>query len=462
MEKQREQKTNVNGTWNDEQVKALLHFPRFPSRLIQQEPWQSWIGERGGLGAVIAYLQAYPLSPTHRRFLNVILDTPEAVAEVYADQLNISRATYFYQLRGFISALVQALNHWELEPEVVIGKRPFPPHHLPVPLTSLIGAEETLKAILDIIHQEDVRLLTLLGPGGIGKTRLSIELGHQLELNTCFVDLSDLRDHTQVVSKIAQTLEEANETLASITTCLHAQELVLILDNFEQLLPAKNIITTLLTQLPQLKIIVTSRTALHVYGEYQFIIPPLDIPDIETENDSQQWLESPAMQLFIQRAQSVNTHLTLNEETIKAVAQVCTQAEGLPLAIELAAFQARYFSPQAMTKRLSSNECLDFFSQVPKRMPFHQQTLRGMFDWSYALLPANLQNLFCQLSVFKEGFSMEAAEAVCEVDNIQMHLMALVDHSLLEQHADQEGEPRFKMHGFTREYAGERLSAALI
>lgn len=462
MEKQRKQKTNVTGTWHDEQVKALLHFPRFPIRLIQQEPWQSWIGERGGLSAVIAYLQAYPFSPSHRRFLDVILDTPEAVAEVYADRLNISRATYFYQLRGFISALVQALNHWEMEADAVGEKRPFPTYHLPVPLTSLIGAEETLLTLTDIIRREEVRLLTLLGPGGIGKTRLSIELAHQLEGDACFVDLSGLLDHGQVVVKIAQAVGAADDTLAGLNAWLHTQELMLILDNFEQLLPAKSVITAMLTNSPQLKIIVTSRTALHLYGEHQFVIPPLVMSDIETEKDPQRWAESPAMRLFVQRAQSVNTRFVLNEENVDAVAQVCMQTEGLPLAIELAAFQAKYYSPQAMTKRLFNNRCLDFFNQVPKRMPFHQQTLRGMFDWSYDLLPSNLQAIFCQLSVLKGGFSMETAETVCGVDNIQMGLMALVDHSLLEQQTDTEGEPRFQMHGFTREYACERLSAGLV
>lgn len=447
------------GTWDSEHVKALLHFPRFPIRLIQQEPWQSWIGQRGGLKTVITYLQTYPLSPSHRRFLDVVLASPEAVADVYADHLNISRSTYFYQQREFIAALVQALNHWEIEPVVTIPEGVSPSRSLPIPLTDLVGAEASLQTLMQMLLRDDVRLVTLLGPGGIGKTRLSIELAHQLQGEICFVDFSGLNDHTKVVATIAETLGLKDQTISALKTWLYPRKLFLILDNFEQLLPAKTIVTALLTTAPQLKIIVTSRTALHVYGEYEFVVPPLDVSHIKTVKDQQQWEQSPAIMLFVQRARTVNPKFVLSSENVEAVAQVCTHTEGLPLAIELAAFQAKYYSPQAMLKRLSGSRCLDFFSQVPHRMPFHQQTLRAVFDWSFDLLPPELQTLFCQLSVFPDGFSLEAAELICGVKNAQLELTALVDHSLLEQQTGVDGEPYFHMLGLTREYACERLSA---
>src|SRR5690349_14742999 len=199
MEPNLRQIETSSGTWDDEHVKALLHFPRFPIRLIQHEPWQSWIGQRGGLKAVYAYLQNYPLTPTHRRILDVVLSNPEAIADVYADRLNISRATYFYQLRELVPALVQALNHWELDLVQASLEISSPLlHKPPVPLTPLVGVEAILQTLSRLLLRDDIRLLTLLGPGGIGKTRMSIELAHHLNGNVCFVDLSRVHDHTQM------------------------------------------------------------------------------------------------------------------------------------------------------------------------------------------------------------------------------------------------------------------------
>src|SRR5919106_4370556 len=183
----------LTAVWDDEHVKALLHFPRFPVRLIQQEPWQSWIGKRGGLKSVIDYLQGYPFQPSHRRILDVVLSNPESVADVYADRLNISRATYFYQLRELVPAIAQALNHWQLHPSNPEIDLPLQPN-LPAPLTSLVGVETTLQTLTRLLARAEVRLLTLLGPGGIGKTRLSIEIGRRMACEVYFVDLSAIRD----------------------------------------------------------------------------------------------------------------------------------------------------------------------------------------------------------------------------------------------------------------------------
>ena len=166
--------------WEDEHVKALLHFPRFPVRLIQQEPWQTWIGQRGGLKAIMDYLQKYPFQPSHRRILDVVLSTPESVADVYADRLNISRSTYFYQLRELVTAVAQALNHWEHDAvEITPEEIPSLQNNLPNPLTTLVGVESTLQTLTRLLARDDVRLLTLLGIGGIGKTRMSIELARR-------------------------------------------------------------------------------------------------------------------------------------------------------------------------------------------------------------------------------------------------------------------------------------------
>jgi predicted ATPase len=446
------------GVWDDEHVKALLHFPRFPIRLIQQEPWQTWIGQRGGLKAIFAYLQTYPFTPTHRRILDVVISNPEAVADVYADRLNISRATYFYQLRELIPALVQALNHWELNPSAPIAEVPSaPPPGLPTPLTNLIGAETSLQTLSHLLTCSEVRLLTLLGPGGIGKTRLSLELAHRCKSEVGFVDLSGVHDSSQVAITIAQTLGIKDPTDSGLKSWFHPREFLLVLDNFEQIMPARTLVTALLTAAPQLKILVTSRTSLHVYGEYEYVVSPLAMSDIETIKEQQLWAQSPAVALFVQRAQAVCPNFVLNNENVAAVAELCLRTEGLPLAIELAAYQVKYYSPQAMLTRLCSAR-LDFLSQVPRRMPPHQQSLRAMLDWSFNLLPHDLQTLFCKLSMFDGSFTLAEAESVCPEENTLIGLPALLDHSLLEKHPGTNGEPCFQMLGMAREYAQEKLT----
>lgn len=445
------------GIWDEEHVKALLRFPRFPSRLIQQEPWQRWIGQRGGLKAVFNYLQSYPLSPTHHRILEVVLSTPEAVADVYADRLNISRATYFYQLRELVPALVHALNHWEIAPRATEIVVPEPVNHpsLPVALTNLVGAEATLSTLSRLLTRSDVRLLTLLGPGGIGKTRLALELAHRYHGDAGFVDLSGIHDPNQVTATIAQTLGIRETSDNGLKSWLRNREFFLVLDNFEQIIPARSLIPTLLTAAPQLKILVTSRVALHVYGEHEFTVPPLATSDIETVKGQQLWAQSPAVALFVQRAQAVNPNFVLNNENVEAVTELCLRTDGLPLAIELAAFQAKYYSPQCILNRLCENR-LNFLSQDNGRMPPHQKTLRAMLDWSFNLLPPALQTLFCRLSTLADIFSIEDAEAISDLDDVSFGLATLVDHSLLEQHTAPDGEPLFQLFSLAKEYACER------
>jgi predicted ATPase len=445
----------ITGAWDDEHVKALLHFPRFPIRLIQQEPWQSWIGERGGLKAVSEYLDTYPFTPSHRRILDVVLSNPEAVADVYADRLNISRATYFYQLRELVTAIAQALNYWELHPGATETTPQFQ-STLPTPLTSLIGVEATTQAINRLLLRDDVRLLTLLGPGGIGKTRLAIELAHRFHGEAGFIDLSGLRDHTKVAETIAKTLGIKDATDTGLKAWLRPREFFLVLDNFEHILPAAGLVTVLLASAPGLKIIVTSRTALHIYGEHEFVVPPLAMSDIQTVKDQQLWAQSPAVALFVQRAQAVSSNFVLNSENVEAVTELCQRTEGLPLAIELAAFQMKYYSPQTMLARLK-NDRLNFLSLGPKRMPPHQQTLRAMLDWSFNLLPPDLQTLLCQLAIFDGCFSLSEAESACPGEQALTGIPALLDHSLLEQHPGLDGEPRFEMLGMIREYTREQI-----
>jgi len=455
MESLTKSHVSLTAVWDDEHVKALLHFPRFPVRLIQQEPWQSWIGKRGGLKSVIDYLQQYPFQPSHRRILDVVLSNPESVADVYADRLNISRATYFYQLRELITTIVQALNHWEHN-NADIPSDDFPvfQNNLPTPLTNVVGVETTLQNLTRLLGREDVRLLTLLGPGGIGKTRLSIELARRWDHEACFVDLSAISKAEQVSEAIAQCLGTRDPTVSSLKKHLKNHNFLLILDNFEHLSAAKKLVSDLLAASPQLKILVTSRRTLQIYGEYEFVIPPLTTADIETVKGQQLWAQAPAVALFVQRAQAVNPNFSLNNENVEVVTELCQRMDGLPLAIELAAYQSKYYSPQALLNL--SRHRLDFLSQGSQRMPPHQQSIRAMLDRSFDLLSREQQNFFCQLSVFSESFTVDEARAVCKTQNIEPALIALIDQSLLEQAACAEDEPRFNMLGIIREYAIEK------
>jgi hypothetical protein len=457
MESLTKRRVSLIAVWDDAHVKALLHFPRFPVRMIQQEPWQSWIGKRGGLKSIHAYLQSYPFPPTHRRILDVVLSNPESVADVYADRLNISRSTYFYQLRELVPAVAQALNHWDLCPAPVSEASPQPQPNLPAPLTSLVGVENTVQTLLRLLARADVRLLTLLGPGGIGKTRLSIEIARRIGRDTCFVDLSTVRDPARVPAVIAQNLGVRDKTGSALKTVLRGCEISLILDNFEQILPAGAFVADLLAALPLLKVIVTSRAALHIYGEHEFLIPPLAIADIESVKGQQLWAQSPAVALFVQRAQAVNPNFSLNNENVEAVTELCQRLDGLPLAIELAAYQGKYFSPPAMLHCLANSQ-LNFLSQGPGRMVEHQQNVRAMLDWSFELLAPDLQRLFCQLSVLTGTFTIAEARTVSAMENLQKGLIDLVDQSLLEQPACAGEEPRFHMLSLLREYARERLA----
>ena len=399
----------------------------------------------------------------------MVLSNPEAVADVYATQLNISRATYFYQLKDLVPALVQALNHWEVNQaaQPAIAPENLPPlqSNLPVPLTSLVGVEPVLQSLTQLILRDNVRLVTLLGPGGIGKTRLSIEISRRLAEkygnDLCFVDLAAISAAEKVGEAISQALGIKQGALANIKDYLRPREFLLILDNFEQVLNASSLVTDLLATAPRLKVLVTSRSALRVYGEHEFSVPALIVPDVHQSADTSTWAQTPAVGLFVQRAQEVNTHFALSAENVEAVAELCYRMEGIPLAIELAAFQVKYFSPQAILVRLANGQRLNFLSQVPKQLPAHQQTLRAMLDWSYVLLTPPLQALFARLGVFAAGFSMDAALAVCgqsfDPQDVLAGVTALADQSLLEQTCDAAGEPRFRMLGLFREYALEQL-----
>jgi predicted ATPase/DNA-binding SARP family transcriptional activator len=323
---------------------------------------------------------------------------------------------------------------------------------LPTPPTPLLGRERELAGLADVVRREDARLVTLTGIGGIGKTRLALELarrlGAEFQHGAAVATLATLRDPALVARAILDALEipeTGQDPEEAVAGALAESELLLVVDNFEQVLPAASGIARLLAAAPRLKVIVTSRAPLHIAAEREFPVPPL--------------AEDEAAELFVARAQAANPTFALSEQNAAAVAELCARLDGLPLAIELAAARTKILPPAALLSRLENR--LELLTGGRRDAPRHQQTLRMTLDWSYDLLEPAVQRLFARFGVFAGGCTLESAEAVCGGDGSVLEgLGALVDESLMRQRETSGGEPRFSMLEIVREYALERLEAS--
>src|SRR6266446_4992133 len=285
------------------------------------------------------------------------------------------------------------------------------PTNLPVQRTGFVGREKEVAAAKELLLRQDVRLVTVTGPGGIGKTRLAVEVaGGLIEMfpgGIHFVPLSPLSDPGLIASVIVQTLgiREAGgqsplEILKKNLQDSLRAPMLLVLDNFEHLIQAAPTVAELLAAAPNLKILVTSRAALHVYGEHEFPVPPLALPDSRSMSPLE-LLQYPAVALFVQRAVAVKPDFEVNRENASAVTEICARLDGLPLAIELAAARVKVLSPSSMRTRLASR--LQLLTGGARDLPQRQQTLRAAIDWSYDLLNPAEQKLFRRLSVFVGG-----------------------------------------------------------
>jgi len=348
------------------------------------------------------------------------------------------------------------------------------PTNLPVQRTGFVGREKEVAAAKELLLRQDVRLVTVTGPGGIGKTRLAVQVASGLVERfpggTHFVPLSSLSDPGLIASVIVQTLgiREAGghsplEMLKENLQDSMRAPMLLLLDNFEHLVQAAPTVAELLAMGPTLKIMVTSRAALHVYGEYEFPVPPLAMPDSLAMPPVEVLSQYPAVALFVQRAVAVKPDFELNRENAPAVIEICARLDGLPLAIELAAARVKVLSPSSMRTRLTSR--LQLLTGGARDLPQRQQTLRAAIDWSYDLLSAAEQKLFRRLSVFVGGCTLEGAEAVCDTKgNLGLDLLdgmaSMVDKSLVQQVEHAKGESRFVILETIREYALEKLEAS--
>lgn len=350
------------------------------------------------------------------------------------------------------------------------GPKKTPTHSLPTQLTPLIGRQQEVVAACRLLRRSQVRLLTLTGTGGVGKTRLALQvanaLGEDFADGVSSVPLAPISDPDLVVPTIAQALGltegGAGSFLALLQAVLRDKQVLLLLNNFEQILPAAPQLMELLAACPGLKLLVTSRAVLHVQGEQEFPVPPLALPNLKQLPEPELLADYAAIALFLQRAQAVMPTFQLTAANAGAIAELCVRLDGLPLAIELAAARIKLLSPQALLARLGRR--LEVLTSRAQDMPARQQTLRNTLAWSYQLLDASEQRLFRRLAVFVGGCTLEAVEAVCgerddgagwELDAVA----SLLDKSLLQQLRQEGEEARLVLLETIREYGLECLES---
>ncbi|HEY0141141.1 MAG TPA: protein kinase [Thermoanaerobaculia bacterium] len=340
-----------------------------------------------------------------------------------------------------------------------------PPTNLPSRLTPIVGRDVELEDVLTLLRREDVRMVTLTGPGGTGKTRLSLSAGAELlrefDDGVWWVSLAAARDSETILGSIAAALDirEGGQALFdAVRHCLREKKLLLILDNFEQILDAAPVIGELLAASPRVKGLVTSRSPLRLNGEHEYAVPPLMTPPLDLPLAPEALASYASVALFLERAGAVKSDFALTADNARAIAEICVKLDGLPLAIELAAARIKLLPPTAMLSRVENR--LKLLAGGNRDLPPRQQTMRAAISWGYNLLDDGDKRLFTTLSVFRGGFSIDDAEAVAgDAHDVLDGLSSLVDKAFLRRDPiSRDDAPRFTMLETIREYGLECLS----
>jgi predicted ATPase/class 3 adenylate cyclase len=337
--------------------------------------------------------------------------------------------------------------------------------HLPAQLTSLVGRGPEIAQVGALLSRPEVRLVTLSGSGGIGKTRLAVAVAAQVAADypdgVLFVGLAGVRDPDQVMTAIAEAIGTTinRSSFEAVADHFATKRALLILDNFEQVVAGAPALTRLLTRCPGINMLVTSRVALRVIGEHEYLVPPLPVPSADTYG-LEAVQSSAAVNLFVERARSVRPDFSVNVSNADDVAGIVRRLDGLPLAIELAAARLRMLTPATLLTQLARS--FDALGHGPQDLPARQRTLRATIDWSHDLLTVDERQIFRRLSVLAQSWSLEAAVALADLDigPTMSFLESLVEKSLLRIESDSDGEPRFRMLATVREYGQERLRDA--
>ncbi len=433
----------------------------------------------GGMAAHLSNQHLYDVPPS---LCERHPDIPRAVEQVVLKGMSKEPAQRFVDVLSFARALEEAGSAFStptmlsvlsattsFETSSPVDDLPLQSRNVPVPLTPLVGRERELQAARDLLLRPEVRLVTLTGTGGIGKTHLALTLGNELQESFAegiyFVSLSTTYDSELVIPAIIHTLglQELGDRspMQLLKTFLHDRQLLIVLDNFEQVLPAAPLLSDLLSSCSRLKILVTSRALLHVWGEYAFTVPPLEVPDMYQVPASENLSQVASVALFVQRVKAILPGFQLTDENAHAVAEICTRLEGVPLALELTAARCNVLPPHALLSRLEHP--LELLTGGRRDAPLRHQTLRNSLSWNDDLLSPDEQMLFRRLAVFVGGCSLQAVEAISTAlggmaISVLNGITSLIDKSLLLQPAQDKGEPRLYLLKMLRDYGLERLA----